>query len=242
MDLACWLGEGAEWKFLPQWRVVVSLSQMRGKAARKEMEDGGRDWRKAEQEEKMGLFGKLPLFPITGCLPTKNLPPTFFRVIILICGQNSHQTLSRYQSAPRFQPGQDYQPDICSAVWRFEFNWWRWPVSDWPKIRCTSCVERIFWGGKKCEIGIFACHCAGKHNNQKISVSAEKFLFPLNNFQMRLLWYMANAPVHYIALHCIALHCSWFLTLQVHLFTQTLCTALNHIACTALNHIARQRK
>ena len=71
MDLACWLGEGAEWKFLPQWRVVVSLSQMRGKAARKEMEDGGRDWRKAEQEEKMGLFGKLPLFPSLAASPQK---------------------------------------------------------------------------------------------------------------------------------------------------------------------------
>ena len=144
MDLACWRLGPSE------------ISQMRGDDARKEMEDGGRDRKKWEKKGKWGcLFDEggepPPVLYITTSgskILTKNFPPTFFRVVILIWGQDSHQTLSRYQSPPRFQSGQDYQPDMCSPVWRFEFNWWRW-ASDWPKIRCTNCVERIFRRGKK---------------------------------------------------------------------------------------------
>ena len=140
------LKAGAEWNFPNEgWRCKKG--------------DGGwrQGWEKMGEEGKMGLFvrrgGASPCF-IHHCLrkqnPHKKLPSNFFRVVILICGQNSHQTLSRYQSPPRFQSGQDYQPDMCSPVWRFEFNWWRW-ASDWPKIRCTNCVERIFRRGKNCK-------------------------------------------------------------------------------------------
>ena len=104
----------------------------------------------------MGLFvPNLPSFAHR-CIRTQNhpkkLPSNFFRVISLICGQNSHQTLSRYQSPPRFQSSLDYQTDMCWPLWRFEFNWRRWPASDWPKIRCTTCVERIFWEAKNVKL------------------------------------------------------------------------------------------
>ena len=70
------------WKVGPSENALLrSLFQMRGKDARKEMEDGGRNGRKMQQEDKMGLFvppgGSSPVLPITatGCkIPTKNLP------------------------------------------------------------------------------------------------------------------------------------------------------------------------
>ena len=147
MNLACWrLG----WLKMPSSDLFPKWG---GKMQEKRwsMEEGLGE--KCNKKTRWGcLFdqGEAPLFypslPPDAKSPPKTFHLLFFR-LILICGQNSEQTLFRYQSPPRFKSGQDYQPDMCSAVWRFEFNWSRW-ASDWPKIRCTSCVKRIFWRGK----------------------------------------------------------------------------------------------